>query len=166
MATRAPSDQDRDRLLVWLAAGVAELEWALAQLPPERLAAAPPRHLSGWPALQHLWHLATYERTVALPSLEYLLTGDAAPLRRASQRGADAAYTGREDLRALLDDLAQVKAQERRLLEGASAEAWTTARPHPYYGAAVTARWMLQKSYQHTLEHLTAIWQMALFWDL
>ncbi len=152
-------------MLAWLATGVAEWEWALAQLPPGRLATPPPRHLSEWPTLRHLLHLAHYERTVALPSLLYLLTGDVAPLRHARQE-ADDSYTGREEVAALLSELGRVKEQERRLLEEASAELWTVARLHPYYGAAVSARWMLQKSYQHTLEHLTAVWQMALFWDL
>ena len=109
--------------------------------------------------------MASYERTVALPSLLYLLTGDVAPLRLAHQ-GADDSYMGREESAGLLSDLGRVKELERRLLEEAPAEAWTTARLHPYYGAAVSARWMLQKSYQHTLEHLTAVWQPALFWDL
>ncbi len=140
------------------------VEWAVAQNPPAHRYAAPPRHPENWPVARVLLHLAAYEQRLALPSMRQWL-GAAQPAV-----GTQAEETAREDERwaaqpsidDLIADFRAVRAAQLALLPQFTALAWD--EPRAAIWGAVTLRWVLTKTLQHTFEHAHEILRTALWW--
>jgi len=149
----------RLRLLAWLAEGAREVSWALEVLPRPRWAVAPPApaRLGSWPALRHVQHLALRERRLVLPAVAHASgqgepTGDADwdAAIEAADWDAAAADAAAE---AIVADLAGVRFDLLQQAETAPSAAWTELAP------------LLLRARQHELEHLAALWRIALDWD-
>ncbi len=144
--------------------------WAMEQLPRERWLSAAPRHPDQWPAARHAFHLAYYERHLALPSMRQW-TGGAMPTSHGPVEDAavkDAAWRdayGAHDLPALLDDVRAVRAEQMVLLTGLANPATLDEHRVAIWGV-VTLRWVVTKTLQHTFEHTHDVLRMALWWDV
>ena len=173
---RVPRGAARARILAWLAEGAREVTWALCTLPGERWALVPPACLDEWPALRHVRHLALREMHQTLPRVRHALGDDPsdAPLRSTLEiEQADAAWdsaSALESAEALLRDFGETRFELLRRLEAAPDEAWqrplaavaseSSGGVHP-----VQLDWLLLSARQHELQHLAAIWRIALNWD-
>ena len=175
-AGHAPPAGTHTRILVWLAEGAREVTWALCSLPRERWVEVPPARLSDWPALRHARHLALRERHVTLPIVRSTVAHAAEP-QDESRRStlefeqADAAWDPAAAIHsadAIVRDLGETRFELLSQLESAPDEAWQ----RPISGTAareasghVPLDWLLLDARQHELEHLAAIWRIALHWD-
>ena len=171
-----PREVARARILAWLAEGAREVTWALCTLPRERWALVPPACLDDWPALRHARHLAFHEMHQTLPRVRHAL-GDhtsETPLRSTLEvEQADAAWDSAlalEAAEALLRDLGEARFELLQRLEAAPDEAWerplAAVASEPSGGVhPVQLDWLLLSARQHELEHLAAIWRIALNWD-
>jgi len=164
----------RPRILVWLAEGARELTWALCSLPRERWAVAPPARLATWPALRHVRHLALRESRLTLPVVRYLmgeLPLEALPSVADFER-EDAAWEGVVAADAADTFIAELNTTRFELLQRLEAgpdDLWETKLPHSaaHAGASkpVSLNQLMQRARQHELEHLAALWRIALYWD-
>lgn len=155
------SPQAALRLADWLASGVEEVAWAIAQVPPERRLARPP--FGDWPPARHVFHLWHYEQYVALPSMRYLL-GQSGPLNVRAVPSEEADWRSAEPVEAVLDALRAVREAQCSLLREMPPGAWDRERAATVWGTKCL-RWVVSKTVQHNAEHLSDILQLALFWD-
>jgi hypothetical protein len=160
---RAPQDLARARILAWLAEGVREVTWALCSLPRERWAAVPPRQLGEWPVLRHVHHLALREMHQILPTVCQSL-GEPSPeakvLSTLELEQADAAWDAAEaegSAEELVRSLGATRFELLQRLEAAPDDAWRTS------GSEM--QWLLLNAHQHEMQHLAAVWKIALQWE-
>jgi hypothetical protein len=140
--------------------------WSIEQIPAERRWLASPHHPEEWSAARHLFHLLSYERRLALPSMHIWL-GET--FERDKTYKEDAAWENAEwakgqDLPAMLSTFRQVRAEQIALLTEYDAQSWQRVLPTPGWGE-VTLCWTLTKTLQHTFEHTHDVLRMGLFWD-
>jgi hypothetical protein len=164
----------REHILAWLANGVREVTWALCSLPRDRWVEAPPTRLGDWPALRHARHLALRETHVTLPTVRQAL-GDSVsePLPTSVElEQADAAWdpaAAIESAEAIVRGLGDTRFELLQRLEAAPDDVWE--RRLPAAAAPDASRypfqldWLMLHARQHELEHLAAIWRVALYWD-
>jgi hypothetical protein len=166
----------RERILAWLADGAREVTWALCSLPRERWAEAPPARLDAWPVLRHARFLALRETHLTLPTVRHAL-GEVAADELPSTAELDhveAAWDAAaaiESAEAIVRGLGETRFELLQRLEAAPDEAWE--RPLPAVAASGTTDfinpiqldWLMLHARQHELEHLAAIWRVALYWD-
>lgn len=134
--------------------------WAVREFPVERLYIVPPvpLKLGEWSVAQHIVHLLEYEERLALPSMHQWL-GAPAPIRQAMQSEQDLS-----PIEEILMQFESVRKQEIELLPQFSQEQWGSTRQTTFWGD-VSLKWLISKTYQHTLEHTHDILSMDLFWD-
>ena len=165
----------RERILAWLADGAREVTWALCSLPRERWVESPPARLDTWPVLRHARFLALRETHLTLPTVRHAL-GEVAAAELPSTAELDhveAAWDAAaaiESAEAIVRGLGETRFELLQRLEAAPDEAWE--RPLPAVaatGAGITnpiqLDWLMLHARQHELEHLAAIWRVALNWD-
>jgi hypothetical protein len=176
--TAAAPNGARERILAWLADGVREVTWALCSLPRERWAESPPSRPGDWPALRHARHLALRETHLTLPTVRHALGDVAAEAlpSGAELEHADAAWdpaAAIESAEAIVRGLGDTRFELLQTLEGAPDEVWERPLPSALHQApdrSGTAKpiqldWLMLHARQHELEHLAAIWKVALYWD-
>jgi len=160
---RAQNVVTRARIMAWLAEGVREVTWALCSLPRERWAAEPPVHLGSWPALRHLRHLALRETHQVLPQVRQALgesPSTAAAYSSLELEQADAAWDATltlESAEAIVRGLGETRYELLQRLEAAPDDAWQQP--------ATDLAGLMLSVHQHEMEHLAAIWKIALSWD-
>jgi hypothetical protein len=153
----------RERIMAWLAEGVREVTWALCSLPRERWAAEPPAPFGSWPALRHVRHLALRETHQVLPQVRQALGESASDSRAYSTlelEQADAAWDANlalQSAESIVRGLGETRYELLQRLEGAPDDAWQ--RPASDLG------WLMLNVHQHEMQHLAAIWKIALNWD-
>lgn len=160
---QAPNEGTRVRILAWLAEGVREVTWALCSLPRERWAAVPPRQLGDWPALRHIRHMALRETHQVLPKVCQMLgetSRQAKALSTLELEQLDAAWDAGEADRSaedLVRGLGETRFELLQRLEAAPDDAWQ--------GSDGELNWLLLNAHQHELQHLAAVWKIALQWE-
>jgi hypothetical protein len=157
---QAPNVFARERILAWLAEGVREVTWALCSLQRERWAVSPPTGLGDWPALRHVQHLALREAHQVLPAVRQALgdsPADAHALSTLDLERADAAWDPAEPADAGVRRLGDTRFDVLQRLESAPDAVWDEPRHE--------LTWLLLNARQHELQHLSAIWKLALNWD-
>jgi hypothetical protein len=162
----------RERILAWLADGAREVTWALCSLPRERWVASPPARLDAWPVLRHARFLALRETHLTLPTVRHALGEVAAEElpSTAELDHAEAAWDAAaaiESAEAIVRGLGETRFELLQRLETAPDEAWERPLPAPGAGAInpIQLDWLMLHARQHELEHLAAIWRVALYWD-
>ena len=170
----------RARWLGWLAAGAREVAWALCSIPPERWSALPPRSDGGlgtWPPARHVRHLVLYESRLIRPLVDAVLDSQSEFEFKAKQLPsrseldqADAAWDpslSPEAVAGLVDALGEGRFSLLQRLEAAPDEVWQRPLPAGVAPGEVPAYldWLLARARQHELEHLSALWKLALYWD-
>lgn len=166
----------RGHLVAWLARGAQDVVWALGSVPRSRWLAEPPVALGPWPAARHVGHLSLHLVQSTIPAVRVVL-GEL-PVHRllpaAEVQRLDAAWdeaTALDTLDVVVRNLAESRFALLRLLEGAPEGVWR--RPLPRVLAPsrqpdaepVGLGWLVARSYQHELAHLSSIWRLALYWD-
>ena len=144
-----------------LEASSAGFAWTVAQVPADRQDREPPAPLGAWSAARHVFHMLFYEREVALPNwglwLGRNLNLDAVV------PDEDIAWDSQAPVAGLLAQWQQGRAALLALLPQFAEAAWDETRPAVW--GAVTLRWVVSKTYQHTAQHLHEVLALALDWD-
>jgi len=170
----------RGHLVSWLAQGTRDVAWALASVPRSRWIQEPPSDqielLGTWSALRHVRHLSLGLSEATVPAVRFVL-GEV-PAHRLPAPGAlqrvDAAWdpnTTLDRVDGLLRGLGESRFTLLRLLDSAPEFIWLQPLPPEVLpdrrpGAEpVGLGWLVARSYQHELEHLNAVWKLALYWD-
>ena len=164
----------RALILGWLAQGPRDVTWALCSLPRERWVVEPPGRPGHWPALRHVRHLVLDETNLTVPAVRCALGElplDSLPPRAERQR-ADAAWDAAETLasaEALVQKLGELRFELLQRLEAAPDADWERPLPAPlalaFGSQPARLEALLLRAYAHQLEHLSAIWKLALYWD-
>jgi len=146
-----------------LAASADGFVWAVRQVPPERRTVQPPAELGlgEWGARGHTFHLYTYERYIALPSMSQWLGGPE-PSLADSEPHIKAAWDVDRDLDSLLAKFCVGRDEQIALLARVDEALWEEER-HTVWGD-VSLRWVVTKTYQHNAEHTHDVLRLALFW--
>jgi hypothetical protein len=157
----------RGRILAWLAEGAREVSWALCSMPRERWTTSPPDWLGAWPVLRHARALALREAPLTLPAVRWVLgdqTGEV-PSRRVFEQVESAwdAGTAADSADALLRALGETRFELLQRLECAPDWLWSTSLPIDTSPQGLDT--LLLQARQHELEHLAAMWRLALYWD-
>lgn len=169
-AGRVPPQAVRGWLLGWLAEGVRDINWALCSIPRERWTSDPPEALAARPALRHVRQLLLRDQMMTLPAVRRAVGEvDAAPASTVEFEQAEAAWDSKGAAEAageLVRDLGGVRFELLQRAESAPEDAWSSVeletgqvgRPPRLAGLLLMAR-------QLELEHLAALWRIALYWD-
>jgi hypothetical protein len=135
--------------------------WSLAQVPQQRRYIRPPALLGEWSAARHAFHLLFYEQTIALPSMRQWLDS---PLPSAVGLDEDAAWAAHMDLDTISAQFSEIRAEQIAWLPRFDESLWNERRVTVW--GAVSLRWVVTKTYQHTAEHIHDVLTLALFWDM
>ncbi len=151
-------------LLERLESTLKDLQWAVAQIPPEREGRCPPPALGDWSVRRILYHLWFYEHHIALPQMRYAL-GLQGPLHPGDVPDEDRSWPREVPAATWLDRLTEVRREALALVHSIPAEAWSRPISGTVWGTRTLA-WIVTKTLQHTYEHMTTILQIALFWEM
>ena len=144
-----------------LLASADSFVWGSEQVPSARQNIIPPDGLGEWTAARQVFHLGYYERTFALPHMRQWC-GDARP--PTSGLNEDAIWKENQaNVERLVADFRKVRMEQVALLSKFNDNTWNTALETVW--GTVTLRWVVSKTYQHTMEHTSNILRIALFWD-
>jgi len=145
------------------------------RFPRERWAESPPTRLSAWPALRHARHLALRETYLTLPTVRHALGDEGEELPSPAElEHVDAAWDGVaaiESAEAIVRGLGDTRFELLQRLEAAPDEAWerplpVAVAPDPSgFVSPIQLDWLMLHARQHEMEHLAAIWRVALYWD-
>lgn len=151
---------------VQLTSSADAFTWAIKQVPEERLFIAPPGKLGEWPAARHVFHLLSYERRLALPSMRIWLgeTFERNETYKEDVAWENAEWAKSQDLSTMLADFRRIRAEEIALLDQYQEDDWEKTLATPAWDN-IPLRWAVTKTLQHTFEHTNNVLQMALFWD-
>ena len=159
------NDMTKINLSQWfhdhLRASAEGFVWGVEQIPVERQLNQPPEGLGEWSVARHIFHMAFYEQTYALPGMRQWL-GASLP----DQKGLDEDVAwdgGRQEIDHLLVAFQKVRDEQIALLEKYDDLAWNTTRETVW--GPVTLAWVVSKTYQHTAEHTSDVMRIGLFWD-
>jgi hypothetical protein len=160
----------RGRILGWLAEGAREVSWALCSLPRERWTLNPPPSLGAWPALRHVRAMVLRDRDITLPAVRVALgDADVTVASSAAFEQAEAAWDARiaaESAEELVHELGSVRFELLQRVEAAPETAWGDVEwKTDLSGRRVQLHELLLGARQHELDHLAAMWRVALYWD-
>lgn len=148
-----------------LRSGADVIAWAVSQIDPSLHHVQPPPELAdymgAWPPARHVWHLALYERCIALPSMRQFIGGP--PLSDDPCPGWDdwSGASGRP-IDSYVTELRAIRAEQIAFLDETVEADWTTPRA-TVWGQQSLAM-IATKTLQHTLEHGDTLLRMALWW--
>lgn len=142
--------------------------WAASLIPSERRFATPPLRGEGWPAARQIFHLALYERAVALPSMRLWLGGS--PVEDSAFLDEDTLWErdGQAEPYDALVERFRATRQEQIALLPALANQWQATRPTVWDTVGLplrTLEWVVTKTIQHSAEHVNSLLAYHLFWD-
>ena len=141
--------------------------WAVAQRPTDRLFLTPPRHPERWSTARIVFHLVTYERRLAFPSLRQWFGGPCPTVGSMEEDAAEeeAIWNSDQghDIPSLLTAFAALRSEQIALLARIDEVTWEERRD-TIWGSKLL-RWILTKTYQHTLEHTDEVLRSVLWWD-
>lgn len=140
--------------------------WAVEQIPQDRLYQEP---LSDrWSAARVVYHMLSYEQRLALPSI---LQWTGGPLPVASSQLADEmkedylwADGQRHEIQKMLADFKSIRIQQLEALSQLCLQSWNEERDTIW--GQKPLKWVVTKTYQHTLEHTDELLKAYLFlWE-
>jgi hypothetical protein len=137
--------------------------WAVKQIPEERRYSLPPARLGDWIAAQHVFHMVYYEGKLALPSMRQWLE-EPAPMREQASQELEERWQNPPAMEAMLGQFRAIRLEEIELLPAFEPSAWESTRATTFWGE-VSLRWLVGKTYQHTLDHTQTLLRFSLFWD-
>ncbi|HEY4383904.1 MAG TPA: DinB family protein [Ktedonobacteraceae bacterium] len=141
-----------------------EFLWAVSLIPQDRFYRAP--RPNRWSVARLVFHLTSYEEKIALPTMRQWC-GEPKP--HAGSQEEDGQIEERlwnngegHEMPAMIERLKIVRAQEISLLNQL-AEASLDEEREAIWGT-LPLRWIVTKTYQHTLEHTDEILRSYLWW--
>ena len=138
--------------------------WAFRQIEPVLHYAEPPApHALGlWSPARMVWHVAEYERCLALPPMKQWL-GAPMPGEDAWSDSDDTWATFQDrPAAALVESFQVVRAEQIKLLDDLIDVDWDAPR-ETIWGMKPLSM-VVTKTYQHTFEHGNTLMRMALWW--
>ena len=147
-----------------LQASTENFLWAVEQIPRERLYLAP--RTDRWPIARIVYHLTHYEQHIALPStLQWL--GKPRPIVETQQeydREEDLQWNDGQnhDIAQLTADFKAVRFQQFEVLSKCTEQMWNEERDVVW--GHLPLKWVVTKTYQHTLEHTDEVLRAYLWW--
>jgi len=158
------------------------IQWAISKVPPERILESPPHgkhpqsgkgfktYFGDWSALRQLFHLAFYEETYAIPSMQHF-TGSPHPSvdlvfpePESEERAWQDALAHDVDVSSLLQRFSELRDFQLHLLSEIPEETLESERVQTGLGP-VSAEFVVTKTIQHSLEHANEIMKNALYWE-
>jgi len=138
--------------------------WAVKQIPQERLYLAP--RPNRWPIARIVFHLTRYEQRLALPSMLQWLGGPQPVVGTQEEDNARDEHdwndgTGHE-IQTLIADFKEVRSQQLALFPRFTEQSWDEERGAIW--GRVPLKWIVTKTYQHTLEHTDETLRAYLWW--
>lgn len=140
----------------------SQLVWALEQIPVHRREISPPADLGEWTAGRHLFHIVHYERDFALPAMRLWLTEIDAWTPSMDEAKA---WGNGQALGLLIEQFHSGREAQIDLLSRFGQTAWDERHITIGRWGSVTLRWLVSKTLQHTASHISALLEIALFWD-
>ncbi|HEV2663157.1 MAG TPA: DinB family protein [Ktedonobacteraceae bacterium] len=151
------------------------LQWAVQQVPGEQVYTVSQRRPESWSVARNILHVQYYEEHVVLPCMCLWLADEHAEGYKSEDAAQIARYKDYEtlaydeemtwkqapDVETLLERFQTFRSQQINLLPQFAPEAWEEKRKAVW--GKVTLRWVVTKTYQHTLEHINEILKHALF---
>lgn len=140
-------------------------EWGFWSVPEHLRQAVPiePQYLGQWPAVRHVWHVTEYERCLALPAMGLWLEG----AHPADNAWADDDETWNANrllpAQTLIDRFWDVRRQELAVIRTLQTVDWEEKRNTGW--GRKPLRWVVTKTFQHTLEHGDTLLRMSLWWE-
>lgn len=141
-----------------------EFIWAIGRVPVERLDVEPPAHarLGEWSARRHLFHLLSQDCAATLPLMRsWLGKEQTSDEERNEERVWDQDQARSID--DLLEEFQRLRKEILELIVEASAAPWGEQRETVWGQRSM--KWIVSKTYQHTLSHTNAVMALAVFWD-
>jgi hypothetical protein len=119
--------------------------------------------MSEWNVARHIFHMLFFEQKQALPFV-HLWLGEPMPEReQGDEEQAWETYGKAMSIEQMLQEFQMLRAEQIALLPQFSEENWLSKRD--WGTVAITLTWAVTKTYQHTLDHINSLLQLALFWD-
>lgn len=125
-------------------------------LPPE------PDYLGTWEPARHVWHVAEYERCLAVPTMRQWLGGPLPPEDAWPDDDASWENARRQPMSELLAAFRAIRQEQLQLLESLAGADWVTSRPTLWGPKPLS--WIVTKTFQHTYEHGDTLLRMGLWW--
>lgn len=138
--------------------------WAVEQISQERLYLAP--RADRWPVARLIYHLARYERRIALPSMWQWL-GEPKPLVGTQEEDGiqeDHDWNGGQghEVSTLIADFKAVREEQLALCLQFGEQSWYES--YDVIWGHRSLKWVVTKTYQHTLEHTDEALRAYLWW--
>jgi hypothetical protein len=141
--------------------------WAVEQIPQERhyLSSRPDR----WSVARLVYHMECYDQVIGLPALRQWLgeplslvglTGDAKEDAALEENNWD--NGAGHEMQAMIADFKKLRVEQLALIQQFAEPAWSEERDALW--GPVTLKWVVTKTYQHTLEHTDEILRAYLWW--
>ena len=138
--------------------------WAFSRVDPAYRLRLPPDadYLGTWSPARHVWHVAEYERCLALPSMQQWV-GGAMPGEDAwADDDATWEAVGDRTFDALVEAFLRVRQEQIALLDQLAPIDWEAPR-ETIWGYKPLSM-VVTKTYQHTFEHGNTLLRMGLWW--
>jgi len=148
-----------------LKASADGFEWAFFQISPTLRDQLPPdpEYMGTWPPARHVWHVAEYERCLALPSMLQWLGGELPPEHAWQDDDATWAKVQARSFEELTSEFRRIRQQQIDLLDQFAMVDWTAPRKTIWGGKPLS--FIVTKTFQHTYEHGDTLLRMGLWWE-
>ena len=138
--------------------------WAVEQIPQERLYLAP--RPNKWPVARLVYHMTRYDQRLALPSLQQWLGGPLPTVGTQEEDNAEDEHDWDDgnghDIGTLLADFKAIRLQQLALFPRFTEQSLN--EKHDAIWGNVSLKWVMIKTYQHTLEHTDEVLRAYLWW--
>ncbi len=147
-----------------LQASAESLLWSVDQIPQERLYLAP--RADHWPIARLIYHLVCYEQRIAIPSMLQWAGGPKPVVGTQEEDGAqeESDWNGGQghEVSALLANFRAGRARQLALCLQFDERDWYELRDTIWGYRSL--KWVVTKTYQHTLEHTDEVLRAYLWW--
>ena len=138
--------------------------WAVEQIPQERLYLAP--HSNRWSIARLVYHLTNYEHHIAFPTM-LQWQGGARPIVGTQEEDGQVESPAWNDghdheMSGLLTAFQTIRSQQIELASQFNEQAWHEERDVIW--GHLPLKWVVTKTYQHTLEHTDEVLRAYLWW--
>lgn len=145
------------------------LIYAIEQIPTGRLFITPHPAFGAWSAARILFHVTYYERQLVLPQMKIWLHNNTLTLEQLEAQWEQEeqvwrAAGSKQNLSSLLTDFRAVRDDQLQLIDLVRESLWAEVKDTVW--GQVSLRWVMVKTYQHTLEYTDTLLKMALNWDM
>lgn len=142
--------------------------WAIEQIPGERHSLLPKPNR--WSVARIIYHMKCYDQFIGLPALRqwggepFSLGGGFTGEMKEDAAIEEAHWNNGEghDVATMIADFKKLRAEQLTLIQQFREPTWDEERDALW--GSVTLKWVMTKTYQHTLEHTDEILRLSLWW--